>query len=161
MLSWPFLRPVLQNFPYRWSVAECSISIQIFAEKSFFDHKLSDLKMCSDSKPRSCCIFWNTSLRILHHVPDSSSLTLERQVLSHEPTKLCRKIENFGNFGFWISKLSFWCSVAVSSLTIWSIWVFIVHVLLVEQAYECVTNEKWKFSDGGLDTQHSEWFRWF
>jgi hypothetical protein len=34
-----------------------------------------------------------------------------------------------------------------------------MHVLLVEQAYECVTYENSNFSDGELDTQHSEWFR--
>jgi hypothetical protein len=47
--------------------------------------------------------FRNTSLRILHlctFVPDSSSLTLDYQVWSHEPTKLPGNGEHFGNFGF-------------------------------------------------------------
>jgi hypothetical protein len=36
----------------------------------------------------------------LHLVPDSSSLTLECQVWSHEPTELPEIFEHFGNFGF-------------------------------------------------------------
>jgi hypothetical protein len=93
-------------------------------------------------------------------VPDSSSLTLECQVgLMNLPS--CRKIVNIsGTLVLECWKLSFRCGATVSSLTIWSIWVFVVHVLLVEQAYKCVTYENSNFSDGGLDTQHSEWFRW-
>jgi hypothetical protein len=40
------------------------------------------------------------NLTPLHFVPDSSSLTLDYQVLSHEPTELPEKFEHFGNFGF-------------------------------------------------------------
>jgi hypothetical protein len=40
------------------------------------------------------------NLAPLHLVPDSSSLTLDYQVLSHEPTELPEKFEHFGNFGF-------------------------------------------------------------
>jgi hypothetical protein len=40
------------------------------------------------------------NLAPLHLVPDSSSLTLECQVWSHEPTVLPGKGEHFGNFGF-------------------------------------------------------------
>jgi hypothetical protein len=100
------------------------------------------------------------NLAPLHFVPDTSSLTLDYQVWSYEPTELPEKFEHFGNVGFRMWKLSIRCSATVSSLAIWSIWVFVVHVLLVEQAYECVTYKNSNFSDGGLDTQHSEWFRW-
>jgi hypothetical protein len=40
------------------------------------------------------------NLAPLHFVPDSSSLTLDYQVWSHEPTELPEKFEHFGNFGF-------------------------------------------------------------
>jgi hypothetical protein len=40
------------------------------------------------------------NLAPLRLVPDSSSLTLECQVWSHEPTELPGKGEHFGNFGF-------------------------------------------------------------
>jgi hypothetical protein len=40
------------------------------------------------------------NLAPLHFVPDSSSLTLDYQVWSHEPTKLPKNFEHFGNFGF-------------------------------------------------------------
>jgi hypothetical protein len=43
----------------------------------------------------------------LHFVPDSSSLTLDYKVWSHEPTKLPENCEHFGNFGFGILELSF------------------------------------------------------
>jgi hypothetical protein len=61
------------------------------------------------------------NLAPLHLVPDSSSLTLECQVWSHEPTELPENCEHFGNFGFRILELSFQCSAIVSRLTIWSI----------------------------------------
>jgi hypothetical protein len=40
------------------------------------------------------------NLALLNFVPDSSSLTLDYQVWSHEPTELPEKFEHFGNFGF-------------------------------------------------------------
>jgi hypothetical protein len=40
------------------------------------------------------------NLAPLHFVPDSSSLTLDYQVWSHEPTELPENFEHFGNFGF-------------------------------------------------------------
>jgi hypothetical protein len=40
------------------------------------------------------------NLAPLHLVPDSSSLTLDYQVWSHEPTELPKFFEHFGNFGF-------------------------------------------------------------
>jgi hypothetical protein len=40
------------------------------------------------------------NLAPLHLVPDSSSLTLDYQVWSYEPTELPKKFEHFGNFGF-------------------------------------------------------------
>jgi hypothetical protein len=40
------------------------------------------------------------NLAPLRLVPDSSSLTLDYQVWSHEPTELPEKFEHFGNFGF-------------------------------------------------------------
>jgi hypothetical protein len=40
------------------------------------------------------------NLAPLHLVPDSSSLTLQCQVWSHEPTELPKNFEHFGNFGF-------------------------------------------------------------
>jgi hypothetical protein len=40
------------------------------------------------------------NLAPLRLVPDSSSLTLEYEVWSHEPTELPEKFEHFGNFGF-------------------------------------------------------------
>jgi hypothetical protein len=40
------------------------------------------------------------NLAPLHFVPDSSSLTLDYQVLSHESTELQEKFKHFGNFGF-------------------------------------------------------------
>jgi hypothetical protein len=47
------------------------------------------------------------NLAPLHLVPNSSSLTLNCQVWSHEPTKLPGNGEHFGNFGFGILELSF------------------------------------------------------
>jgi hypothetical protein len=41
-----------------------------------------------------------SNLAPLHFVPDSSSLTLDYQVWSHEPTELPENFEHFGNFGF-------------------------------------------------------------
>jgi hypothetical protein len=43
-----------------------------------------------------------SNLAPLHFVPDSSSLSLDYQVWSHEPIKLPEKCEHFGNFGFGI-----------------------------------------------------------
>jgi hypothetical protein len=40
------------------------------------------------------------NLAPLHLVPDSSSLTLECQVWSHEPTEFLENFEHFRNFGF-------------------------------------------------------------
>jgi hypothetical protein len=40
------------------------------------------------------------NLAPLHFVPDSSSLTFDYQVWSHEPTELPENFEHFGNFGF-------------------------------------------------------------
>jgi hypothetical protein len=40
------------------------------------------------------------NLAPLRLVPDSSSLTFDYQVWSHEPTELPEKFEHFGNFGF-------------------------------------------------------------
>jgi hypothetical protein len=40
------------------------------------------------------------NLAPLRLVPDSSSLTLDYQVWSHEPTELPENFEHFGNFGF-------------------------------------------------------------
>jgi hypothetical protein len=40
------------------------------------------------------------NLAPLHFVPDTSSLTLDYQVWSYEPTELPEKFEHFRNFGF-------------------------------------------------------------
>jgi hypothetical protein len=40
------------------------------------------------------------NLAPLHFVTDSSSLTLDYQVWSHEPTELSENFEHFKNFGF-------------------------------------------------------------
>jgi hypothetical protein len=63
--SWPSLGTVLQNFPYRWSIPECSISIQIFAEKSFFDHRFQ-IWSYAQIVYLGLVVFRITSLRILH-----------------------------------------------------------------------------------------------
>jgi hypothetical protein len=45
------------------------------------------------------------NLAPLHLVPDSSSLTLDYQVWSHEPIELPEKFEHFGNFSFGILEI--------------------------------------------------------
>jgi hypothetical protein len=163
LLSWPLLRPFCRVFA-RVIYTECPRSIQILAERSLHDHRFQ-ISSYAQIVNLGLAVFpehVTPNLAPLHLVPDSSSLTLDYQVWSHMNLLSCRKNLNISETlvsECW--QLSFRCSATVSSLIIWSIWVFVMHVLLVEQAYECVTYENSNFSDGELDTQHSEWFRWF
>jgi hypothetical protein len=61
------------------------------------------------------------NLAPLHLVPDSSSLTLEGQVLSPELAKLPENFENFLGSLVLEVEIVIRCSATVSSLTIWAI----------------------------------------
>jgi hypothetical protein len=54
------------------------------------------------------------------HLPDSSSLTLDYQVWSHEPTELPENFEHFGNFGFGMLEIviSMQCNCLESSYSV-------------------------------------------